>query len=166
MWGIQMLSLTGITVTAVLFDLCEGRIPNMLIAAGLAMGFIWRMFAGGIPGILVFFMGASVPVLVLGILYYFRMIGAGDIKLLCVAGGFFGPGRALRCVLCSLLAAAVISVIRILQNRSFRERFSCFWRYVRDCLENRKWSPYMERVDADAKFRFSVPVLIGVLLNL
>ncbi len=163
---IQILTLVTIAVTAALFDLWEERIPNALTAAGLAMGFVYQLFAGGAEGILLFLGGAALPFLLFFILYVFRMIGAGDIKLLMTAGGFLGIRGILRCILCSLFAAAVIALFLVIKNRSIVERFRCLFTYIRDLLKTGRYRPYSERVDAHAKFCFAVPVVIGVLLSI
>ncbi len=42
--------------------------------------------------------GLLVPILILGILFIFRMLGAGDIKLLSVIGSMIGPTKILNCI--------------------------------------------------------------------
>lgn len=163
---IQMLSLTGIAMTAVLCDLWTERIPNAVISVGLAMGMVYQLYAEGIAGFLLFLGGVMLPVLLFGILYFFRMMGAGDIKLLCVAGGFLGPTGAFSCIVRSVFAAAVISAVILYQNRTLEGRLRYFWNYVMDYSATRQWKPYMDGVDEKAKFCFSVPVLIGILSSL
>ncbi len=164
MEGIRIISLLAITETAALFDLYEGRIPNGLTVCGLAMGFVWQLFAKGLPGVCVFFCGALLPALVFGLLFYFRMIGAGDIKLLMAAGGFLGVPGVLRCILLSLFAAGLIALFLVIRNRSIVERFTCLFTYIREICRGGKWSPYMvDRAEEGAKFCFAVPVAIAVL---
>ena len=66
---------------AVFWDLWKGKIPNALIVAGLSAGWCFQLTDKGIYGALDFLGGAIFPLLLLGILFYFRMFGAGDIKL-------------------------------------------------------------------------------------
>ncbi|MCD8336789.1 MAG: prepilin peptidase [Lachnospiraceae bacterium] len=163
---IQMLSLTGIAMTAVLCDLWKERIPNAVISVGLAMGLIYQLYAEGIAGMVLFLGGIMLPVLLFGALYFFRMMGAGDIKLLCVAGGFLGPTGVFFCIVRSIFIAAVISMLILYRNRMLESRLIYFWRYVTDFSATGRWKPYMSGVDEKAKFCFSVPVLIGILCGL
>ena len=75
---IMPMVLTG--VAAVLCDLDKGKIPNGLILLALAAGFGWQVSKYGAAGLLHFLGGMILPVLLLGGLFYFRMMGAGDIR--------------------------------------------------------------------------------------
>lgn len=161
-----MLSLTGIAMTAVLCDLWMERIPNAVISAGLAMGLVYQLYAEGIVGVILYLGGVMLPVLLFGTLYYFRMMGAGDIKLLCVVGGFLGPFGVFFCIVRAVFAAAVISAVLLYRNRTLASRWEYFWNYITEYSVTKKWKPYMDGVDEKAKFCFSVPVLIGILCGL
>ncbi|MCC8044035.1 MAG: A24 family peptidase [Clostridiales bacterium] len=160
---IQIVSLVGIAMMAALCDLSSGKIPNALIAAGLGMGLTCQVALRGILGVIFFLGGMLLPALVLGILYYFRMIGAGDIKLLCVLGGFLGPAGAAGCMLRSLFAAGVLSLLIMWRRHILRKRIRYFWEFVVAYQESGRWRSYLEGVEEYAKFCFSVPVLIGIL---
>ena len=92
-------AITGLlcmTMAAMLADLKTGKVPNGLIVAGVAMGVSYQVLSEGVAGVLVFAGGLLLPLLLMGGLFYFRMAGAGDIKLLCVTGGFLGPADGFR----------------------------------------------------------------------
>ncbi|MCD7736214.1 MAG: prepilin peptidase [Lachnospiraceae bacterium] len=158
-----MISLTGIAMSAVLCDLRSGRIPNAVIATGLMMGLVCQLFEKGTLGAILYLGGILFPVLLLGGLYYFRMIGAGDIKLLSVVGGFLGPAGVFSCIVRAVFTAAMFSIVILYRNHIFGKQISYFWNYVSDYSENGLWSPYLDGVDERAKFCFSLPVLIGIL---
>lgn len=160
---IQVLSLVLIVQTAVLCDLDKGRIPNALILAGLGMGFIFQSVSDHFTGIVLFLGGVFLPVLVFGPLYYFRMIGAGDIKLMSVVGAFVGPAACFSCMLWSVLAGGVLSFALILHHRNLFSRLFCLADYIREYRRTGVWKSYLEQVDEHAKFCFSIPVLISVL---
>lgn len=161
-----MVSLTGIATAAVLCDLQTGRIPNALIAVGLAWGLTYQLLANGILGWILFAGGALLPFLLLGGLFYFRMIGAGDVKLLCAAGGFLGPGEVLACMAWSAVFGGVISLIMIYRRRMLRRRVGYLARYVRDYALTGQWKPYLDGSTERSGFCFSVPVLLGIVWRL
>ncbi|MCD7764664.1 MAG: prepilin peptidase [Lachnospiraceae bacterium] len=161
-----MISLTGIAVTAALCDLWAERIPNAVIAVGLAMGLVYQLFAEGPLGLILFLGGVLLPLLLLGGLYYFRMLGAGDIKLLCVVGGFWGPLGVLACFVRSVFVAAAVSIVILYRRHEFGERLRYFLEYVNTYLESGQWKPYLDGVKENARFCFSVPILVGILLGL
>ena len=78
-------------MTAAVFqDLRKGIISNVLILFGFLGGAVFQLIRLGGFGLILFLGSAAFPVLLFSILYYFRMIGAGDIKLLAALGGFLG----------------------------------------------------------------------------
>lgn len=156
----MLLCITGM---AVLEDLRTGKIPNVILVGGEVCAFCFQFFSNGAAGLLIFAGGTVLPLLLLGGLYYFRMIGAGDIKLLCVVGGFLGPADGSACVIASILIAGGISLWILIQRRNAVERMFYFSEYVERYLTTGKWESYMEHTAETARFCFSVPVLLSVI---
>lgn len=159
----QMAFLLHLTGVAVLWDLKYRKIPNGLIAVGLLCGFWQQVYDSGLPGVGIYFSGVFLPIVFPGALYYFRMIGAGDIKLLCVIGGYLGPGRVLWCVVYTFLSGGVISAILIFKRKNLFKRFFYFITYLSQFLETRQWKSYRIPGDEDSSFCFSLPVFIGMV---
>ena len=163
---IPVLLLLCLAITAVLCDLKTGRIPNGIIAAGLACGALYQISAKGAVGIVLYLGGACLPILFLGVFFYFRMIGAGDVKLLCMAGGFFGPSGCFACIKWSVLIGGVISLVSMLRRGNVGERILFFLEYAGRYSKDHRWRPYMSETAEDAKFCFSVPILAGILCQI
>ncbi|MDO4323007.1 MAG: prepilin peptidase [Lachnospiraceae bacterium] len=160
---IQMLSLLCIAGTAVLFDLHEGRIPNGIVVTGILWGGTYQLFARGAMGLLLFLGGVFLPILLFGGFYYFRMIGAGDIKLMCVMGGFLGPSDCFACITAAILFGGMISLAIILRRHNISQRLICLSDYIDQYSKEKQWNSYLEKTKEDARFCFSVPVLLGIL---
>lgn len=154
----------AIAVPAVLTDLRSGRIPNGLIVTGLAVGICWQTAVHDWLGLLLFLGGAGLPVVLLGGLFYFRMLGAGDIKLLAVMGGFLGISKSFFCILAAILAGGAVSFLLVLARRNLMRRIQCFIHYCKEFAYTRKWRPYGEEDLSGGTFCFSIPILISVLL--
>lgn len=150
-------------MAAVMCDLCERKIPNALVTGGLIMGAAYQWSSNGPPGLLRFAGGMLTPLLLLGVLHYFRMMGAGDIKLLMMSGSFFGPLGSVKCMCLSFLAAGILSVAVVLRRRVLRQRLSYFFHYIQSWREGGKWTPYIVPEENCAYLYFSIPVLIGSL---
>ena len=149
---------------AVICDLWKGKIPNFLIAAGLGTACWFQFTEFGIPGFWSFLGGSMLPLLLLAVLFYFRMLGAGDIKLFCVIGGFLGIENLLSCMAVSFLMGAVISLVLLIKRRSLKRRLSYFFAYIGRFYRTRKWVPYRDGQEKEAEFCFSVPVFLSVML--
>ncbi len=107
--------------------------------------------------------GAGLPLLMFGLLYYYRMIGAGDIKLLCAAGGYMGPMGCLSCMVSAILFGGVIAIWIMIRRRNFVQRMYYFLQYIGECSEKGQWRSYLSGTQESAEFCFSIPVLLGVL---
>ena len=104
------LTLLTVLVFAVAADFREMRISNRLIASGLMMGLALRILGEGGAGIVHFLVNISIPVILLFLLFQLRVIGAGDIKLFSVAGGFLSMRQLLYVILAAFVTAAVIGL--------------------------------------------------------
>ena len=115
------LTLLTVLVFAVAADFREMRISNRLIASGLMMGLALRILGEGGAGIVHFLVNISIPVILLFLLFQLRVIGAGDIKLFSVAGGFLSMRQLLYCllyvILAAFLTAAVIGLGKLLYQK-------------------------------------------------
>lgn len=146
-------------------DLREGKVDNGWILFCLAIGLLVRLLLEGPGGAFSFLCGAALPLMLLGWLFVFHMLGAGDIKLFCALGGVLGAGNVLKCIICSLFIGAGISAAILISNRNISERFHYFIHYFTDLLQTKERKPYarkgMERLE---NFHFTVPVFLSVLL--
>ena len=83
-----------ISAMAVWMDLKNASVDNGWILFSFMIGFLIQITENGPKGGVIFLAGVAVPVLLLGILFIFHMIGAGDIKLLCAhLAGSWGRGQ-------------------------------------------------------------------------
>lgn len=159
----QILSLLCITMAAVLDDLRTGKISNGIVVTGILWGAASQLFLRGAVGGILFLGGICLPAVLFAAVFYFRMIGAGDIKLMCVVGGFLGPSDGLSCIVYAILFGAVISLVIMVRRQNINQRLICFFEYFNEYSKDKKWKSYLDSVGEEAKFCFSVPVLCSVI---
>ena len=99
---------------AVWMDLRTRRIANEWIITAWIAGLVTQLIRYGAAGAGIFLFGMLFPILALYILFYFHMLGAGDIKLLSAVGGFLGVPAILKCMIVSFLSGAVLFPFSIL----------------------------------------------------
>lgn len=78
----------SLLVTAIYFDLKTFHIPNSLNLCGCGLGCIYTLIFQGIYQVKASLLGMIIPVVLLFIFFIFKLIGAGDIKLLAAIGAF------------------------------------------------------------------------------
>lgn len=159
----QKASVCLVALTAAFWDIRKGKIPNALIAAGLICGGIFQIVRFGVLGSVFFLGSALLPVVLFSGLFYFRMIGAGDVKLLAVLGGFLGPGKFCACLICTLVMGGILSLGLMLYRGNPAKRLRCLVDYFLDYLRTGQWRSYRQETGRDGEFPLAVPVLFSVL---
>lgn len=95
-------------------DITCGKVYNWWLLGGVAAGIVLRGWQ--------FLPPAGVMLAVGFCLFRFRMMGAGDGKLMAVMAGYLGLGSGMRTIAAGLLLGAVWSLRCMWRGRSFRAR--------------------------------------------
>lgn len=149
---------------AAVMDIRTMRVDNGWLLFMMTIGFFTRVYAEGWNIIPDFILGLLFPFFILIGLYCFRMLGPGDIKLLCVLGGMFGIKKIGILMLCTLFIGGGISILILLFYGGVRERFRYFFAYVRDGLSSGTIKPYYKKGMQPENFHFTVPVFLSTVL--
>ena len=81
-------TLLVILVAAVVQDFMYMKISNRLILMGILFSLAFGFMTGGLRQVLYVLVNISFPVFVLYLFYLLGVLGAGDIKLFSIIGGF------------------------------------------------------------------------------
>lgn len=147
---------------AVLYDIKFYKIPNVLCFFTALTGIWMCIIKQGISGLCDCFIGMFVPVIVLYLFFYCRMLGAGDIKELAAMGTFFGKD-IWKVIIFSFLFNGVIAMIQMTENQNFKERFCYLRGYWRDCrLEKKLLNDYES--SRKSRIHFSIGILCAVIV--
>lgn len=145
-------------------DIYQMKIKNSWILLSLSIGIFYRFCIDGWCGGFLFFSGAVVPLGVLGWMFYFRMLGAGDIKLFCVLGGIMGASDILHCIWIAFLIGAVLSAGIFLTCGGFLQRLAYLADYLKDFIRTRQRKPYYHKGMTVENIHFTVPIFMSVML--
>lgn len=97
---------------AVYQDIRARRIPNKIVLSGLLVAIAFHAFVSGLSGLGDAVIGALTGLLVMLPIYLFRLIGAGDVKLMAMAGAFAASAQAaLWMVLYTMVAGGLLAVL-------------------------------------------------------
>lgn len=157
------LTLYTIVVVAVIQDLQSMKISNRLIVTGLVLSLVFGVLLGQTSQILYILGNIFFPVIVLYLLYLIGVLGAGDIKLFSVVGGFTNFQTLVKCMLVAFVAAALISVVRLLHDRSLWSSLARAAAYIR-CLLQGNLRTYREVREESNQMHFSIAILIGLMV--
>lgn len=149
---------------AACMDVWKEKVENRFLVCGWLLGLGYQLGVRQSQGIFYFLAGAVLPVLLLWVLFLFRMLGPGDIKLMSVLGGIMGAETVLFCIFYSFILGAILSLAFLITCGNFLQRFSYFSDYISTFLKTKKRVPYYFTGARPENIHFTVPVLMGVML--
>lgn len=156
-----LLTIAGV---AVIMDLYKMRVKNSWILCSLLAGAGTCLWQKGFAGLIKFVPGMLMPLVVLGWLFYFRMLGPGDIKIFCALGGIMGPAKILWCIWFSFLCGAGISLAVLFRCGGIWQRMAYLAAYLMEYLRTGSTKPYYRRESTLENIHFTVPIFMSVML--
>ncbi len=140
------------------------KVSNRLILSGLAIGMVSRIWFGGIRVVLPYLGNILFPVIVLFLLYLAGILGAADIKLFSVIGGFVTLKELVWCMALSFAVGALLALFRMVAGRTLLTRLSCGMGYIADLLRGNIHAYEQVEGRQGNLMHFAVAILIGFLL--
>ncbi len=123
MFSMQQIFLLDILLLAAYFDVRYEKIPNWLCLGGSLCGLVTAGVQGGLTQIaLQSIPGGLCPILLLGVLFRLRLMGAGDIKLLAMLGFWMDGRRSITCIGASILWCGAMAILRMIRKRRWISR--------------------------------------------
>jgi prepilin peptidase CpaA len=101
---------------AVITDLRARLIPNALVLAGALTGFLLAALHPQGIGFLSALGGLALGLALFLPVYLLRAMGAGDVKLMAMAGAFLGPAAIFEAALWVLLTGGVLALVLALRR--------------------------------------------------
>lgn len=150
-------------LVAMIMDLTRRRISNWYLIFGWAAGAAIQFFDSSPIRWLNYLGGSLLPIILLYIFFYYRMMGAGDVKLLSVLGGMTGLAMVFPLILFSFLAGGIISIGIMTYRRSWSKRFRFFYRYFYNYRMTGIRVPYRAEEGCKDVLHFAVSVFCAVL---
>ena len=159
-----MLVLYCLVLIAVCMDLRSMRISNRLILIGLGIGFLQRFLNGGVTDVLKGVAFAAFPIILLYLLFLVGALGAGDIKLFSLIGGFVNFKVLTSCILYAFLCAGMYSFFKMIYCKTFFSSMQNVGIYIQNVCMGQK-EMYCTVHGQKSKIHFSVFILCGLLLT-
>ncbi|AEY65760.1 A24 family peptidase [Clostridium sp. BNL1100] len=131
---IKYIILFIILLLSVLSDLKTSKIRNIYTVSTIIAGFAVNIYFSGIYGFKESIKGSILPVLILGIFFYARLIGAGDIKLYSSIGAVFGIDFVIMVAAYSFLICGLYSLVMLKIKRRVLSTLVPFIREIKICF--------------------------------
>lgn len=159
-------------------DLKSYKISNLIIAIGIPAGFAFQIYECGRQGIISGLFGSFLPILLLFILFLFKVLGAGDIKLFSVVGSFYGASFVFYTIILAFLLGGLMSIIHLIKSKQVIYRLQILAEYIQtyrsqvNCLDEKGKKqiviPYydIQRDGYGGTIHFSVAILGALIIQI
>jgi prepilin peptidase CpaA len=156
--------LVAVVLTAAISDLRSRRIPNWLSLTGIVAGLALNTFLYGSDGVVRSLEGLGTAFGIYFVLYLFRAMGAGDVKLMAAVGAFVGPGNWLMIFLITALLGGGIALAVLLSRKRMRKTWDNVLFIMSEMMHFR--APYMGREELSVKSQKAVTLPHGAVIGL
>ncbi|SFM22880.1 prepilin peptidase CpaA [Gracilibacillus orientalis] len=150
-------------------DVRYSKLPNWLTVSGVLVGVLYHVATDLIGGLIFTLLGLAVSIFVLILLYLFKALSAGDVKLFAGIGAIAGMEFSLYSILYSVLVAGLISVIILIVFKLKFLKKLMYPGYYRLLTILKKEPKHTRESFMDLKikqFPFMYAVIPGVLITL
>lgn len=113
---VAIVSLFSLLLLASIFDIAQRKVPNVLIISGFATALLLSVMSGW-SGVGRMALGSIAALVVLLPVYATGLMGAGDVKLISVVGGFLGLHHLLFALLCIFIAGGLLSAFYLVRTQ-------------------------------------------------
>lgn len=159
---IKLSVISLVFLIALYFDLKYQRIPNQLCVITLIIGFIVQAYFSGWAGLLTAFAGAGLAFVLLFPGFYFRLLGAGDVKLMIAVGAFLDIKLLLWSILYAIISGALSSIFLALYRLGWKVFTDVLLHYLR-CLYLRQFMRASNQQFLKMKVPYAPALAIGWL---
>ncbi|QGH34097.1 prepilin peptidase [Gracilibacillus salitolerans] len=150
-------------------DVRYSKIPNWLTISGVVVGLLYHVATGLIGGLLFSLLGIVISLFVLILLYLFKALSAGDVKLFAGIGAISGMEFSLYGILYSVIVAGLIGLILIIIFKVNPLKILVYQIYNKVLIILKKEAKYTRERFLELKvkqFPFMYAVIPGILITL
>jgi prepilin peptidase CpaA len=158
--------LTGILLTAALYDVRFRRIPNWLTYPGIIIGIICHTAMKGMEGLAFSLEGLGVGFGIMVIIYLMGGTGAGDVKLMAAIGGFLGPKGTFVAFLFTSIVGGIYAIMLLFLSGYLKETINRHWSIFKTFILTKKfiYLPPSEN-EKKPKLCYAIAIALGTLFS-
>jgi prepilin peptidase CpaA len=151
------------------YDMKEHRVPNWWVISamlcGLGLCILTAAQGQELPAVLRYMARLMAVTAVLFPLFRFRVMGAGDIKMMAVITGCMGFAAGIKAIACGFLIGAVLALVKMLIQKSLFKRLAYLTAYIRRLFLTKEIVPYYVagRDGNQAVIPFTLCLFLGYL---
>ncbi|MGX7417483.1 A24 family peptidase [Carnobacterium gallinarum] len=165
MIGTSVLMLCVFLGIAFYYDIRYNLIPNKLILFFLPLAFINTIGVSGVGGLVDSMLGFLVSGGIMMILYVFKALAAGDVKLFAVIGAIMGIEFSLYCMMYTIIVGGILAILILLFTRTFLSRMLTAIQHIWTSIKVKTTEPLeVFKVTKAKTMPFMIAVVPGALI--
>ncbi|MBP1968652.1 prepilin peptidase CpaA [Virgibacillus natechei] len=146
------------------YDVRQHRLPNWLNVSGVLVGIIYHLVVNQLDGFIQSVLGLLVAGVILLLLYIFKAVGAGDVKLFAAIGAISGVLFSLYAIMYSIIFAGIIGLIILLFTKTFLINITLAFLHIKESMKDKTLTPLDDfKNNISNRFPFIYAVIPGVI---
>lgn len=129
---VKYVCLIFLLLLALIQDIKSYKISNFIIFTGYLLSLLFFHQDNEWTSIYKWICNIIIPIVILFPLFIIKVLGAGDIKLFSVIGGFFGITFTVNLMAISFVVGGVLSLIKLIRHKNLVTRFLVFLSYIKE----------------------------------
>lgn len=143
---------------AAFFDIKNHKIPNVWILLGMAAGMYLHS-----EEVILFLLRTFAVICLFFPLYYCRMMGAGDVKVMSLVCGYCGAAGSIYIISFGFLIGAVWSLVKLMYYKSLKERLFYLAAYIQRTIRTKEIREYYN--PGRDGYRMTIPFAVCLFLG-
>lgn len=162
----SMVLLSLLAIAAVI-DYRTYRIPNWVTFSGMVFGLVYSALNPGVmdKGLLWALAGLGLGFAAMLPMYVMRVMGAGDVKLMAMAGSFLGFDATVQAILCTFIVGGIASLCFAVVHRAIGRMFvnirDIFRIAVMTTAAGMRPSLHIDAAQSIGKLPYGVSIAVG-----
>ena len=153
-------------IVVAFYDIRKNIIPNWLNVVGVLVGIVYNVIIDQLNGFLFSMFGLIVGLGIMFVLYVFKAIGAGDVKLFAAIGAISGTLFTLYSIMYTVIMAGFIAIIILLFTKTFLVNMTLAGLHIIESIQKRSLTPLDDfKTNISNRFPFIYAVIPGVAIT-
>ena len=151
-------------IIASYYDMRYHRLPNWLNMSGILVGLVYHLFVFQLNGFINSVLGLLAAGGILLIMYIFKALGAGDVKLFAAIGAITGILFSLYAIMYTIIFAGIIALIVLLFTKTFLVNITLALLHIKESIKDKSLTPLEDfKNNISNRFPFMYAVIPGVI---
>lgn len=147
------------------YDIRYNRIPNWLNVSGVLVGIIYNLLAHQIDGLLQSVGGLFAGGIIMLILYIFKALGAGDVKMFAAIGAITGVLFTLYSMMYTIIFAGILALIILVFTKTLFIKITLALIHIFEAIKKSSLTPLDDfKKNVSNRFPFIYAVIPGVIV--